>query len=403
MLLDYHTIKKLKNNAVGHIKDMKIADVQAYPVYARALTEISGYLPQSEDLGEKVRKGYASCFIKIVTDEDLFGYGESLVREVPQATAVIVEELLKPIIINKDPLDTEVLWEQMFSALKTRGHYKGYFIEALSGVDIALWDLKGKILRQPVYKLIGGKFRSKLKAYASSILFDQPERMAKRAMEWINEGHDQIKVKVGMGIEKDKENLREIRKQVGKSVEIMVDANSAYNSASALKLGRILESYDISWFEEPVPPYDLEGYRELKKKLDIPICAGESHFTRYDFRDLIVSKAIDIVQPDISRAGGITECLKISNLARTFNITYTPHIGLSGAGCRAASIQLSAALPEETFLTYEVYDIKESINPLANDILFSPIERFSKGFVEVSNWDGLGLDIDEEKLRHYLV
>ncbi|MEM2429529.1 MAG: mandelate racemase/muconate lactonizing enzyme family protein, partial [Nitrososphaerales archaeon] len=302
---------------------MKIVDIVVYPLYAEAKSAISGYLPYENELGKKIRKGYSACFVKVISDEGLFGYGESLTREVPQATAKIIEKLLKPIIIGKDPLDIDVLWEMMFSTLKTRGHYKGYFIEALSGIDIALWDLKGKFLKQPVYKLLGGSFQNKLKAYASSILFDKPENMAKRAREWVDEGHDQIKVKVGMGIERDIINLKAIREEVGKGVEIMVDANSAYNFNKALKLGKILESLDISWFEEPVPPYDLEGYKKLKKKLSIPISAGESHFTRYDFKELIINEAIDIVQPDISRAGGITECVKIANLARTLNIPYT--------------------------------------------------------------------------------
>lgn len=382
---------------------MEILDVVAYPVYSETKTPISGYLPYEEELGEKVRRGYSACFVKVVTDEGVCGFGESLVREVPQATAQIIGKLLKPIILRKDPLDVEVLWEEMFSALKTRGHYKGYFVEALSGVDIALWDLRGKILNQPVYNLLGGRFQSKLKAYASSIVFEKPEAMAKRAREWIDEGHDQIKVKVGMGVENDEKNLRAIRNEAGYDVEIMVDANSAYNFSRALKLGKILESLQISWFEEPVPPYDLEGYKRLKRKIDVPICAGESHFTRYDFRDLIINECVDIVQPDVSRAGGITECVKIVNLARTFNMSYSPHIGLSGAGCRAASIHLSASLPNETFLTYELYNIKESPNPLAEDICNSPIEVFSSGHIEVNEKAGLGLEINEERLKSYLL
>jgi len=382
---------------------MKIVDVVAYPVYSEAKTPVSGYLPYQEELGKKVRKGYSACFVKVVTNDGMCGFGESLVREVPQAAAEVIEKLLKQIILGKHPLDVEVLWEEMFSALKTRGHYKGYFIEALSGVDIALWDLKGKILNQPVYNLLGGRFQKKLKAYASSIVFGKPKIMAKRAREWIDEGHDQIKVKVGMGVETDEENLKAIRNEVGYNVEIMVDANSAYNFSRALRLGKILETLQISWYEEPVPPYDLEGYKQLKKKIDVPICSGESHFTRYDFRDLITNECIDIIEPDVSRAGGITECVKIINLARTFNMYYTPHIGLSGAGCRAASIHLSASLPKETFLTYEIYDIKESPNPLAQDISSSPIEIFSKGYIEVNGKVGLGLEINEQKLRSYLV
>ncbi len=382
---------------------MKIIDVKTYPVYASASTAISGYLPYGEKLSSKIRRGYASCFVKVVADNGEYGFGESLVREAPQATALIIDKLLKTIIIEKDPLETEVLWEQMFSTLNTRGHTKGFFIEALSGVDIALWDLKGKLLKQPVYNLLGGKFQDRLKAYASSIVFDKPQNMAKKARKWVDEGYDQVKVKVGMGVEQDEENIRCIRTEVGNSVEIMVDANSAYNSNQALKLGKILERLDVTWFEEPVPPYDIEGYIKLKKKLDIPLCAGESHFTRYDFKELVTRDAVDIIQPDISRAGGISECIKIVNLARTYNIKYTPHVGLSGAGCRAASIHFSTSLPTDTFFTYEVYDIKESPNPLAFEVCNSPVEVVSNGYVRTIDRVGLGLTIDEEKLGKYLV
>jgi D-arabinonate dehydratase/D-galactarolactone cycloisomerase len=383
--------------------EMKIVDVLAYPVYVEANKPISGYLPLETELGKKVRRGYSACFVKVITDDGTYGFGESLVREVPQATAQVVESLLKRIIVGQNPLETDVLWEEMFGALKTRGHYKGYFIEALSGVDIALWDLKGKVFDQPVYSLLGGKFQKSLKAYASSVLFGEPEVMARKAMEWVNEGFDQIKVKVGMGVKRDEKNLRMIRDEVGYDVEIMVDANSAYDFSRALRLGRILESLDIYWFEEPVPPYDLKGYRQLKKKLDVPICGGESHFTRYDFKELVSSECIDIVQSDVARAGGISECVKILNLARAFNLPYTPHIGLSGAGCRAASIHLSASIPADAFLSYEIYNLKESPNPLAGDICDSPIEILSEGYLKVNDKAGLGLEIDEEKLKTYLL
>jgi len=380
----------------------KIKDVIAYPVYAEASSAISGYLPFSGTLEGAVRRGYSSCFVKVVTEDGLQGFGECWVREVPQATAAIVERLLKKVVLGRDPLETEVLWEEMFATLKNRGYSRGHFIEALAGVDIALWDLKGKILKQPVYSLLGGAFQRKVKAYASSIVFGKPEDMARRAMEWVEEGHDQIKVKVGMGVERDAENLKAVRSAVGGSVEIMADANSAYSLKSAIRLARHLERLDVSWFEEPLPSYDLKGYITLKRKVDIPIACGESLFTRYDFRDFIENGAVDIIQPDVARAGGITECTKILSLAKSYNIHYSPHVGLSGAGCRAATLHLSASTSPEVFLSYEVYDIKESPNPFSNDICKKPVEKFSKGYVLVSEGVGLGLEVDEEKLKPFL-
>lgn len=380
----------------------KIVDILVYPVYSEATSAISGYLPFQKSLEKTVRRGYSSCFVKVISEDGLYGFGECWVREVPQATAEIVRRLLKNIVVGKSPFDTEVLWEEMFASLKNRGHTRGYFIEALAGIDIALWDLKGKILQQPVYNLLGGRFREGLKAYASSIVFGKSEEMAKRAREWVDEGHDQIKVKVGMGVERDIENLKAIRAEVGKDVELMADANSAYNFSSALKLARFLERIEVRWFEEPLPAYDLKGYIALKKKVDVPIACGESLFTVYDFRDYIENGAVDIIQPDIARAGGITECLRIVSFARTYNIQYSPHVGLSGAGCRAATLHLSASISPETFLTYEVYDIKESPNPFSNSICNRPVEIFSKGYVKVPEGIGLGLDVNEKKLEQFL-
>ncbi|MCX8188471.1 MAG: mandelate racemase/muconate lactonizing enzyme family protein [Nitrososphaeria archaeon] len=380
----------------------RIVDVLVYPVYSEASSAISGYLPFQKSLEKTVRRGYASCFVKVIADDGLYGFGECWVREVPQATAEIVRRLLKNIVIGKSPLETEVLWEEMFASLKNRGHTRGYFIEALAGVDIAIWDLKGKILQRPVYDLLGGKFRGQLKAYASSIVFGKPEEMAKRAREWVDEGHDQIKVKVGMGVERDIENLKTIRDEVGKDVEIMVDANSAYNLSSALKLAKFLERLEVRWFEEPLPVYDLKGYIALKRKVDVPIACGESLFTVYDFRDYIENGVVDIIQPDIARAGGITGCSRIVSFARAYNIQYSPHVGLSGAGCRAATLHLSASISPETFLTYEVYDIKESPNPFSNNICDIPVEVFSKGYVRVPENVGLGLEVNERKLEPFL-
>jgi D-arabinonate dehydratase/D-galactarolactone cycloisomerase len=380
----------------------KIKDLIVYPVYAEASSALSGYLPFSSSIEGAVRRGYSSCFVKVVAEDGLYGFGECWVREVPQATAEIVERLLKKVILGEDPLETEVIWEKMFATLKNRGYSRGHLIEAMSGVDIALWDLKGKILQRPVYTLLGGKFHDKLKAYASSIVFGKPEAMAKKAREWVDEGHDQIKVKVGMGVERDAENLKAIRNEVGGNVEIMADANSAYNLSNALRLARFLERLEIKWFEEPLPSYDLKGYIMLKKKVDIPVACGESLFTAYDFKELIENCAVDIIQPDIVRAGGITGCSKILNLAKAYNLFYSPHVGLSGAGCRAATIQISASTSPETFLTYEVYDIKESPNPFSNYICIEPVENFSKGYISVPEKIGLGLEISEERLKHFL-
>jgi D-galactarolactone cycloisomerase len=382
---------------------LKITDVVAIPLRVPQKGDLSGYLPYRESLGRIVRNAWVSCFVKVITDEGVHGTGESLAREVPEATAAIIEKLLKPVLVGRDPRDTEVLWELMYGALRTRGHNRGYFVEALSGVDIALWDLAGKAARRPVYELLGGAFDTRVKTYASSVLYGRPKEMASECLKLVEEGHDQIKVKVGMGEAKDAGNLKAIRDAVGYDVDIMVDANSAYSPYQAIRVGRKFERYECFWFEEPVPPDDIDGYVEVARSLDIPIAGGESHSLRYDFRDLISRNAIDVAMPDAGRAGGISECRKISVLASAFDKKYSPHVGLSGAAIRSASLHLAASMPKNVFLTYEYYHIRGRPNPLSNDVMKKPVETFKDGYVEVPRGPGLGIELDEKVAKKFAI
>ncbi len=382
---------------------MKIVDVIARPLRVPQKGDLSGYLPYRDALGHLVRNAWVSCFVTVRTDEGIIGTGESLAREVPEATAAIIERLLKPVILGRDPRDVEVLWELMYSTLRTRGHSRGYFVEALSGVDIALWDLMGKAERKPVYKLLGGAYETKVKAYASSVLYGKPNEVVSECLKLVEEGHDQIKVKVGMGEAKDVANLKAIRDAIGYDVAVMVDANSAYSPYQAIRVGRKFERYECFWFEEPVPPDDIDGYVEVARALDIPIAGGESHCLRYDFRDLIARNAIDVAMPDAGRAGGITECRKIATLASAFDKKYSPHVGLSGAGIRSASLHLAASMPRDVFLTYEYYHIRGRPNPLSNDVMKKPVERFHAGYVEVPDGPGLGIELNERIAKTFAI
>jgi L-alanine-DL-glutamate epimerase-like enolase superfamily enzyme len=378
---------------------MKITKVEVFPLAARTREPISGHLPYEDSYGSKIRAGYYATFVKITTDEGIVGWGESISREVPQASALIVERLLSPLLLGQDPLDIEVLYEKMLHTLRTRGHTQGYFIEAISGVDCALWDIAGKCLELPVHKLLGGAHSKKIKAYASSILFGKTEDMVKAASTLRERGFDQIKVKVGRG-EEDILAVKGIRDALGYAdFEIMVDANSAFNVASAIRWGRKFEKYECSWFEEPVPPDDLSGYVRLTRDLDIPICGSEGLFGRYNFRDFIVSGAVDIIQPDIARVGGISEIRKIISMAAAFDLPVTLHIGLSGAGCRAASLQVAPTIPRELFLSYETYFLH---NPLHTDIIKAPLEEFKDGYLKVPTGPGLSLQIDEQRMLTFV-
>ncbi|MEM2962843.1 MAG: mandelate racemase/muconate lactonizing enzyme family protein, partial [Candidatus Bathyarchaeia archaeon] len=282
-----------------------------------------------------------------------------------------------------------------------------FLVEALSGVDCALWDILGKAVGKPVYKLIGGLERDRVKAYASSIPYGKPEEVSSTALRLVEEGHDQLKLKVGMGPaglgwRSDERNIKALREALGYDVDLIVDANSAFTYRQALRLGRTLERYEVLFFEEPVPPDNLEGYVRLTESLDVPICGGESHYLKYDFRDLISRHAVDMINPDLARIGGLTEARKIAAIAEAYEVEITPHIGLSGVGCRAATLQLCASLPERLFLAYE-YMYKGVENPLIKGILKEELEKFDKGYVKVPDKPGLGLALDMEAVQRHLI
>ena len=378
---------------------MKITRVEAFPLAAPRKENLSGHLPYEEHLAGIARAGYYSTLVKITTDEGVFGWGESIAREVPEASAAIIERLFRPLLLNQDPLDVEVLWERMLHTLRTRGHSEGFFIEAISGVDIALWDIAGKHFGVPVYKLLGGAHEKRVKAYASSILYGKTKAIVDTATKLVEAGHDQIKIKVGRG-EEDVDALKAMRDALGYGVDIMVDANSAFNVASAIRWGRKYEKYECMWFEEPVPPDDIRGYVSVARALDIPVCGSEGLFGRYNYRDLMTQGAVDIIQPDIARVGGISEARKITAMASAFDIPITLHVGLSGPGCRAATLQLAPVLPRELFLNYEIYFLP---NPLHTDIIDRQIETFDKGYLEVPDGPGLNLEINQNKMAKFLV
>lgn len=398
------------------VKETRIIDIETYPLsVARPGVDIhkpDHYLPYWRELAEAgVRRNFYSLIVKITSSEGISGYGEAIVREVPTAHKEIIDRLLKPIIINQDPLAIEDLWQRMFASLKTRGHIAGYFIEAIAGVDMALWDLMGKILGLPIYRILRGPTMDKLKAYASSIYWHYLKGFSEKDFldeiySLIDNGFDQIKIKIGLeklvkikgfSIEKI---MRTIRDNIGYDLEIMVDANSAYSVGEAIKIGRILERYEITWFEEPIPPYMVEGYREIKKRLGVMIAGGESLFTKYQFQEFIRRRALDILQPDIARVG-VSEFIKIAHLAETEGLFIAPHVGLSGPGCRAATIYASASIPREIFLTYE-YMYKRD-NPLVEEIPAKPIEIIEKGYIMIPKEPGIGFEPKREAINKFLL
>jgi D-galactarolactone cycloisomerase len=297
---------------------MKITDVKTYVLEA-VLAEPFAY---SQAWYE--RRG--ALLVKVVGEDGTSGWGEAFGP--PRLTGPVVD-FYKPLLVGADALATELLWQTLYNRLRDHGQ-KGLAIESVSAIDIALWDLKGRHLGLPIHRLLGGPLRERVQAYATGFYRkrdgDPLQYLLAEAEERVAAGFSAIKLKLGFGINEDVRLCQAVRKAIGDEIGIMVDANHAYDAPTAIQLGRRIEELDIGWFEEPVPPEDLGGYREVKAALAIPIAGGEAEFTRWGFRHLLVERAIDILQPDTCAAGGISECKKIADMANAFGIRVNPHV-----------------------------------------------------------------------------
>lgn len=385
---------------------MKITQVEAIPLLVKLPSNIKApiAIPNAGRLASTVFKGYRACIIRIHTDEGVQGIGECMVRLTPEATAAIARELGE-VLVGSDPFHTGVAWELMFSVMQNRGHLQGFFMEAMSGIDIALWDLKGKITERPVYELLGGPQREDIWCYASSLRFRGIETTMAEAKEFVADGYDAMKLKVGSNRNdgrRDIELATAVREAVGPDIFLSADANCGFERPAAIAVARALEGLGYAWFEEPLAPDDHAGYASMANALDLPIAGGETEFTRFGFRDLFTSGALDIVQPNVSRAGGFTECMRIAALAEAFHVPYAPHTGSTTAVCHAAELHLAAALPN--FLIYEDMQAdwsKSESNPLRQELVVNEVSSRTGSRMSLPKGPGLGVQLNEDVLDMY--
>ena len=321
-------------------------------------------------------------------------------------TAPIVE-FYKPLLVGSDAFATELHWQNLYNRLRDHGQ-KGLAIEALSAVDIALWDLKGRQLGLPAHRLMGGPLRTRVQAYATGFYRkrsgDAVSYLCDEARQRADAGFKAIKLKLGFGIDEDVRLCRSVRRAVGDTMTIMVDANHAYDATAAIRVGRQIEDLDIAWFEDLVPPEDLLGYRQVRSALRMPIAGGEAEFTRWGFRSILVERAIDILQPDVCAAGGRSECKKIADMANAFGVRVNPHVWGTGVAL-AASLQLIATLPDNPPGLNPIpplLELDQSEHPFRMAILMEPI-RHQAGWVEVPSGPGLGIEIDRAAMARFLI
>jgi len=335
-----------------------------------------------------------AMLVKITTDNGLYGVGEGLSPVAPRVAATIVRDVFTPFLLGQNPLNTETIWEKLYGTMSSRGYSRGFQMVAISAVDIALWDLKGKILNQPIYRLLGGACSNPIPVYTTGLMLREKDELAALAKKYLADGFRAMKLKIGESVKKDIENIATLREVLGDSVKLMVDANGGYDPSTAIQLGQMMSPYQITWFEEPVRPENIRGSAEVARILDIPIAAGECEYTKYGFREIFLQHAVDIIQPDVARAGGITECKKIAALAQAFNIPYAPH-AWGGAVCIAATLHLAASLPN--FLICEFDRVP---NPLRDELLVEPL-RYRDSYLFLPEKPGLGIELNKDALEKY--
>lgn len=337
--------------------------------------------------------------VEVVTSDGITGFGEGLARRGAAAYARFIDEVLTPRLIGRDPADRRALWKAMRAPLS--GRPGGQIVEALSAIDIALWDIAGKAAGEPVHKLLGGMGRTEVAAYASSINWLDDGTVEAEVASALKAGFREIKVKLGHPLRDAIARAKLVRRLAGDDIALYVDANWAYDVDDALVVGRALADLGYGFFEEPIAPHDRAGYRRLAQHLPIRLAAGESDYVAAEALDMLQERSLGLIQPDVTRSGGITETWRIAELAACFNTAYAPHVGWSGALCVAASLQLAAAA--ESFRTFEcmVY-----ANPL-RDAFTHPIvgegSQLVDGRLAIPQGPGLGVEVDRDALARYRI
>lgn len=340
--------------------------------------------------------------VRVHTDEGITGLGEIVsgsfvckaIVEAPRSASR--RHGLAAIVTGEDPLEISVLWDKMYRGTLWYGR-RGAAIHAMSGIDLALWDIMGKATKHPVYKLLGGAFKRRIRAYASTLWGESPDETERLAQPFV--ARDLTAVKFGWGpfgrdAELDVQLVRSARRGLGDKIDLMVDVGMMWDAATAIQMTRRLDEFNIFWLEEPLPQDDLDGYARLADAVDMRIATGEGEGTIYSFRDLAERGRVDILQPDVCRAGGLTVCRQIADMASEKNIWAIPHCFSTGINI-AASVHWAAANPAAPLVEYPVRD-----SPLLNELVIGtpPLQN---GYVQVSDEPGLGIELNEEIVQRY--
>lgn len=383
---------------------MKITKVDAFAIKLRRedafqenryehqnVNDYGDYIIAKDSWTSIYPKHVETCLVRIETDTGIVGWGEAFSPVARQTTKTIVEDICRTVIMGHDPHDVEYLWYRTYSAMRERGHGTGFYVDALSGVDQALWDIVGKALNKPVYKLLGGAYRDRVKVY-SGFGGNDPARMADQSAEMVGLGYKALKLHIRLSNPEILAIVSAVRDRVGPDIELMVDVHTTRDVSEAIQLGRGLEALGVRWLESPVAPEDPDGHAEVARALDMQVASGEWLRTSYEWKQWFEKRAIDVPMPDIGRTG-ISEGKRIAMLCDLYNLPMAPHVGQGCILAIAAGIHVSMASPRLQIMEHghHAHKVKAQYADRYPDVI--------DGHFVPDDSPGLGVDINEDRVR----
>jgi L-alanine-DL-glutamate epimerase-like enolase superfamily enzyme len=373
------------------LRDLRITEVKAYPT--------SFAIPPANrvalGIGTAVKRD--AVVVKVATAGGLMGWGEAHHGRAHTAVAKLIDTTLRQLVLGMDADDVVGIWDRMYRyQLASHGMGAGACL-AMSGIDMAIWDIRGKAAGVPLYRLLGGRRRA-IPAYAGgvSLGYQAPDLLLQEAKKSLSRGYKAIKLRVGDTVSRDVERMRAVREAFGPELVILTDANIGYRVEDVRRVMPAMDELGIGWLEEPFPAHDYASYRQAKGFGRTPLAAGENHFTRFEFNRVIDDGAITIVQPDLSKSGGITECLRIAALASAWKLPVHPHSSMTGLN-HAASIHFLAAIDNGGYFEGDV----SKSNKFRDELVQNPGEIDADGNVWPPEKPGLGVEVDESFLAKH--
>ncbi len=362
-----------------------------------------------------IRYGH-SLFVKIYTNQDIWGCGEG-VDAVPGTYHLV--KMMGRRLQGQNPLNVNRLFEDIRRSGFFEGAQSGMYVAVLTAVETALWDLAGKALNLPVYQLLGGKFRDKVRVYMDTALYQsqlpKPDEFAKAAKEAVDMGFTAVKFDLDQARDPNKydrynwtaspgelqrmyDQMAAAREAVGPNIDICADMHGRYDAVTGQQVAKLLEPLKLMWLEEPIPAENVDAYKEITASTSTPICAGENHYLAHGFRKMLEIGAVDIIMPDLQKAGGLGEGQRIANLANLYYVPFAPHMVASYLGAMA-SCHVCASVPNFMIMEWQIYFHK---NPMYNEIVsFDGEKMVEDGFITLLEKPGIGVEINEEGMKKY--